>query len=223
MVPSPNTVTLGLELQHINAGHGGGCVFSHLVVSDSLSLHGQQHTSLPCPSPSPEVCPSSCLLLWWCHPAISSSDTLFFCPQSFPASGTFPMSWLLSSDDQNTGASASASVLPTSIQGWFPLRLTGLISLLSKVLSGVFSSTPVRRHQFFGILYGPNLITMAGLGTQFSPWNLSHIPGPSHRPNSVLNSSYIDVGRTYILPSRGSKSLWVQEWKMGSIGKDTPR
>ena len=69
----------------------------------------------------------------WCHPAISSSDALFsFCPQSLPASGTFPMSQLFASDDQNTGASTSASFVPTSIQGWFPLRLTCSISLQSK-------------------------------------------------------------------------------------------
>ena len=71
----------------------------------------------------------------WCHLAISSSEALFpFCPQSFPASGTFPMSWLFTSDDQNTGVSASESELPTSFQGWFPLRLTGLVSSLSKTL-----------------------------------------------------------------------------------------
>ena len=70
-------------------------VFSHPVMSDSLQSHGLQHTRPPCPSPSPEVCPSSCPLHWWCHPAISSSDAVFsFCPQSFPASGTFPMSQL---------------------------------------------------------------------------------------------------------------------------------
>ena len=85
------------------------------------------------------VIPSSHLLLWC---------SLSFCPQSFPASVTFPMSRLLASDDQNAGVSASASVLPTSIQCWFPLRLIALISLLSEGLSGVFSSTTVRRHQF---------------------------------------------------------------------------
>ena len=127
----------------------------------------------PCPSPSPVVCPSSCPLHWWCHPAISSSDTLFsFCPQSFPASGTFPASRLFTpchqafslpvvclcrvcgsggGEDQNTRVSASASVLPVNIQGWSPLRLTGFI-LLSKELSGVFSSTTVQRQLFFGIL-----------------------------------------------------------------------
>ena len=101
----------------------------------------------------PQVYPSSCSLHRWCHPAISYSDTLFsFCPQSFPASGTFPLSQLFTSSDQNTGASASASVLPMSFQGWFPLRLTGLMSLLSRGLSGVFSGTIIPRHQFFGIL-----------------------------------------------------------------------
>ena len=110
----------------------------------------QQYTRPLCPSSSPKVWPSSCPLHQWCHPAISSSNALFsFCPQYFPASGTFPMSQLFASDDQNTGVSASASVLPTSIQCWFPLRLIGLISLLSEGLSGVFSSTTVRRHQFF--------------------------------------------------------------------------
>ena len=90
---------------------------------------------------SESMMPSNHLIIW--HP-------LLLCPQSFPVSGTFPMSWLFASDGPNTGASASASVLPMSIQGWFPLRLTGLISLLSKGLSGVFSSTTVQRYQFFG-------------------------------------------------------------------------
>ena len=122
-------------------------------MSDSLRAHVLQHARLPCPSPSPGVCPGSCSLHQWCHPAISPSDTLFsFCPQSFPASGTLPVNHLFTSNDQNTGASASASVLPVIIQGWSPLKLTGLISLLCKGLSGVFSSMTVRRHWFFGIL-----------------------------------------------------------------------
>ena len=125
-------------------------LFSHPVLFNSLRPHGLQHVRPPCPSSSPDVCRSSCPLHQWCHPAISSSNTLFsFCPLSFPASGTFPISQLFTSDDQNTGA--SALVLPKSIQGWFPLRMTGLI-LLSKGLSGVFSSTTVWRHQFFGVL-----------------------------------------------------------------------
>ena len=121
------------------------------VMSDSLWPHGLQHTRPLCPSQSPKGCPSSCPLHQWCHPAISSSDALFsFYPQPFPASGSFPMSWLFPSDDQNTGT--SASVLLMNIQDWFPLRLTDLISLQSKGLSGVFSSITVQRHQFFGSL-----------------------------------------------------------------------
>ena len=101
---------------------------------------------------SPRVYRSSRSLPWWWHPAISSSDALFsFGPLSFPTSGTFSMS-LFASDNQNTGASASASVLPVNIQGLFPLRLTGLISLRSRECSEVFSSTTVQRHQFFGVL-----------------------------------------------------------------------
>ena len=96
--------------------------FSLPVMSDSLWPHRLQHARPPCPSPSPRVCPSSCSLHQWCRPAISSSDALFsFCPQSFPASGTFPISRLLTSGDQNTGASSSAPILPMSmgIQVWF--------------------------------------------------------------------------------------------------------
>ena len=95
------------------------------VVSNSLRPHGLQHTRLPCPTPSPGVCPSSCPLSWWCHPTISSS-VVPFCFLSFPASGSFLMS------GQSIGASASTSVLPVNLQGWFPLGLTGLISLQSQ-------------------------------------------------------------------------------------------
>ena len=99
--------------------------------------------------PSPEACSDSCPLGQWCHPTISSSVTLFSsCPQYFPASGSFPGSWLFASGDQSMGASAVASVLSMNIQGWFPLGLANLISLLSKGLSGVFSSTTVWKHQW---------------------------------------------------------------------------
>ena len=125
-------------------------VVVHLVMSNFLWPHELKQTRPPCPSPSPQVCPSSCPLHQWYHPAVSSSDVLFsFCPQSFPASGTFPVNRLFASGNQNTGASASASVLPITIQDWFPLRLTGLICSLSKTLSGIFSSTTVWRPQFF--------------------------------------------------------------------------
>ena len=115
-------------------------------MSDSLQPHGLQHDRLPCPSPSPGVCSNSCPLSQWCHPTISSSVVPFsFCPQSFPASGSFPMSRLFQSGAQSIGVSASASVLLMNTQGWFPLGLTGLISLLSKGLSRVFSSPTVRK------------------------------------------------------------------------------
>ena len=115
--------------------------------------YGLRHARPPCPSPSPWVCPRSCPLHWWCHPTISSSVTLFsLCLQCFPASEIFPMSPLFTSGDQNAGTSASASVPPMSIQDRFPLRLANLISSLSKGRSGVFSSTTVWRHQFFGAL-----------------------------------------------------------------------
>ena len=128
-------------------------LFSCQVASDSLQRHGLQHSSLPCLSSSPGVYPSSWSLNWRCHPTISSSVAPFSsCLQSFPASESFPMSWLFTSDGQNIGASVLASKLPKSIKGWFPLGLTDLISLLSKGLSRVFSSTTVRKHQFFGSL-----------------------------------------------------------------------
>ena len=121
-------------------------LFSCPLVSNSLWPHGGSTPDL-CPSPSSEVCPSSYPLYWWFHPAISSYDTLFFCPQSFPASGTFPGCQLFTSGDQNTGA--SASILPVNSQCWSPLGLAGLISLLSKGLSGVFFSTIVWKNPFF--------------------------------------------------------------------------
>ena len=126
------------------------------VMSDSLQPHGLQHGSHPRSSPSLGVFPrdgrsDSCSLNQWCHPAISSSNALFsFFPWSFSASVTFPINFLFTSDGQNTGA--SASVLPVNIQGWSLLRLTCLIFLLSKWLSGVFSSTTVWRRQFFDVL-----------------------------------------------------------------------
>ena len=119
-------------------------------MSDSLWPHGLQHSRLPCPSPSPRACSNLCPLSWWCPPTISSSVSSFSCLQYCPASGSFLMRQLFRSGSQSTGASASVSVLPMNIQDWFPLRLTGLISLQSKGLSRVFSYTTVQKHQFFG-------------------------------------------------------------------------
>ena len=109
--------------------------FSHLVMSDSLQPHGLQHARPPCPSPTPGVYSNSCPLSLWCHPTISSSVIPFSSRlQSFPASGSFSISQF-ASGGQNIGDSASAPVLPMNIQDWFPLGLTGLISLQSKGLS----------------------------------------------------------------------------------------
>ena len=136
--------------------------FSHSVMSDSLQPHEPQHTRLPCPSLSPGVSSDSCALTRWCFPTISSSVIPFsFCLQSFPASRSFPVSWLFTSDSQNIEASASPSVLSMNIKGWFPLGWTGLMSLQSKGLSRVFSSATVWKHQFFS--------------TQPSLWSNSHL------------------------------------------------
>ena len=124
--------------------------FSRSVMSDSLQSHGLQHTRLSCLSPSPRDCSNSCQLSQWCHPAISSSAVPFSsCLQSFPALGSFPMSWLFVSSGQSIRASASVSVLPMNIQNLFPLGWTGWIPLQSKELWRVFSNTTVQKHQFF--------------------------------------------------------------------------
>ena len=124
--------------------------FSHSVVSDSLGLHGPEHARLSCPSTIPGVHPNPCPLNRWCHPAISFSVIPFSsCPQSFPGSGSFPMSQLFASGGQRIGVSASTSVLPMNIQDWSPLGWTSWISLQSKGLSRVFSNTTRQKYQFF--------------------------------------------------------------------------
>ena len=106
------------------------------VRSNSLQPHGLQHASLPCPSPSPRDCSTLCPLSQWCYLTISSSATFFsFCPQSFPASGSFPISRLFTLGGQNIGTSASASVLPMSIQGWFPLGLIDILAVQATLKS----------------------------------------------------------------------------------------
>ena len=124
---------------------------SRSVVSDSLWSRGLQDARLPCPSPTPRACSNSCPLSRWCHQTISSSVILFSsCLQFFPASGSFQMSQLFTSGGRSTGAWASVSVLSVNIQDWFPLGLTGLISLQSKGLSKIFPSTTIQKHQLFG-------------------------------------------------------------------------
>ena len=136
--------------------------FSHIVMSDSLWPHGKQHARLPCLSPIPRAYSNSCPLSWWCHSTISFHVVPFSsCLQTFPTSWSFRMGQFFASGGQSIGVSASISVLPMNIQDWFPLRLTGWISLQSKGLSRVFSKTTVQKHQFFS--------------AQLSLWSNSHI------------------------------------------------
>ena len=140
----------------------GSYQFNCSVMSNILQPHGLQHVKLLCLSPAPEVCLNSCWSSQWCHPTISSFVITFSsCLQSFPTSGSFPRSQFFTSGGRSIGASALASVLPMNIQDWFPLGLTGLISLQSKGLLRVFSNTTVQNHQFFS--------------PQLSLWSNSHI------------------------------------------------
>ena len=126
--------------------------FSRSVVSNSLQPHESQHARPPCPSPTPGVHPNPRPSSQWCHPAISSSVVPFSsCPQSLPASESFPMRQLFAWGGQSTGVSALASFLPKKSQDWSPLGWTGCISLQSMGLSRVFSNTTVQKHQFFDI------------------------------------------------------------------------
>ena len=144
--------------------------FSRSVVSDSLWPHELQHAKPPCPSPTPGVHPDSRPSSQWCHPTISSSVVPFSsCPQSLPASESFPMSQLFTWGGQTTGVSALASFLPKKSQVWPPSKWTSWISLHSKGLSRAFSNTTVQKHQFFG--------------TQLSSWSKSHIhTWPQEKP-----------------------------------------
>ena len=147
-----------IHIQFSSVAQFSSVQFSCSVVSDSSRPNEPQHARHPCLSPTPRVHPNPCPLSWWCHPTISSSVPFSSCPQSFPGLGSFPMSHLFTSGGQSI--ETLASVLPMNIQGWFPLGWTGLI-LLSKGLSRVFSSTTVRKHQFFSV--------------QHSLWSSSHI------------------------------------------------
>ena len=138
-------------------------LFSHSVVSDYLQLMDCSMPGFPVFQPSPGACSNSFPLSQWCHPTISSSVThLSACSQSFPESESFPVSRLCSSGRQSTETSASVSVLPVNVQGWFPLGLTGLIALQSKVLLRVFSSTTIEsiNSSAPSLLYGPTSISV---------------------------------------------------------------
>ena len=149
--PTWRTITLFPVLTTGSPLSGSSIQFSHSVVSDSLWPYGLWHTRLPCPSSTPRAYSNSCPSSRWCHPTVSPSVFPFSsCFQSFPASGSFPMSQFFTSGGQNIEVSASTSVLPMNIQDWFPLGWTGWISLQFKGLSRVFSNTTLQKHQFFG-------------------------------------------------------------------------
>ena len=136
--------------------------FSHSVMSNSLRPHEAQHARPPCPSPAAGVYPNACPLSWWCHPTISSSIVPFSsCPQSFPASESFPVSQLFAWGGHCTGVSALASFLPKNTQDWY-LEWTGWISLQSKGLSRVFSSTTVQiiNSSALSFLHSPTLTSI---------------------------------------------------------------
>ena len=136
----------------------------------TLQYHGLQHARLPCPSPSPGVCSNSCPLNWWCHPSISSSVGPFSsCLQSFPASGSFPVSQLFIPGGQSIGSSASASVLPMNIQGWFPLGLTGL--------KDSQESSQVRGAGLLKAQKGPGKAFKEAIPCPATPWVVKHLLG----------------------------------------------
>ena len=144
----------------------------------TLRPYGSQHARPPCPSATLGVYSNSCPSIQWCHPAISSSVIPFSsCPQSLPASGSFPMSQLFTWGGQSIGVLASASVLPVNTQDWSPLGWTGWLSLQSKGLSGVFSNTTVKKHQFFGAQFphSPILTSINLLHSKFQGFYLFNL------------------------------------------------
>ena len=146
--------------------------FSCSVTSNSLQPHGLQHTRPPCPPPTPRACSNSCPLSWWCHPTTSSSVVPFSsCLQSLPASGSSPMSKFFTWGDQSIAVSASTSVLRMNVQDWSPLGWTGLISLQSKGLSRVFSTTTVQRINSspLSFLHSPTLTSIHDYWKNHSP------------------------------------------------------
>ena len=158
-------------------------------MSNSLPPHGLQPTRLPCPLPSPGTCSNSCSLIQWYHLTISFSVASFSsCLQSFPASESFPISQLFTSGGQSTGALASP--LPMNIQCWFPLGLTGLISLLSKGLSRVFSVPQFENinSSALSLLYGPTLTSVMSPSHQEACTNLlsSSIRGQTEEERTTM-------------------------------------
>ena len=154
--------------------------------------HGLWHARLHCPSLSPGNCSNSCPLSCCCYPTISSSVTLLFsCLRSFPASRSFPMSWLFASSSQSIGASGSVLTVPMNTQGWFPLGLNGLISLQSKELSKGFSSTTVWKHQFFSAQPSLQYNSHIHTGLLWLDGFISPLPSNLHPPQHSAGKATI--------------------------------
>ena len=190
-------------------------MFSHSVMPDSLWLHGLQHTRFPCPSPSPGVFSNSCSLCQWRHPTISSSVVpLSSCLQSFPASASFLISQLFSSGGQRIGASALASVLPVNIQGWRPLGLTGWISLLSKGLSRVFSSTAWKEWTYISgkiqLDHGVSFLQIVEFSLLIFCWGFLHLYTSEVMVCIFFFSSVTDLPGKFDYP--GVKVMVASEW-----------
>ena len=183
-------------------------------MSHSLWLHESQHTRPPCPSPSPGVHSNSRPSHRWCHPAISSSVVPFSsCPQSLPASESFPMSQLFAWGGQSTGVSATASGLPKNTQDWSPLEWTGWISLQSKGLSRVFSSTTVRKHQFFGTQPHTHTLTHTAQQVLWSRTRTGQILFQNNPSTlaKLVHSQYLHMPCAFTLPfySLPSNIYWL--------------
>ena len=169
-----------------------------------MIVHGLQHTRLLCPPQSPRVYSNSCPWKWWLYLTISSSVTPFsFCLQSYPASGSFPMSQLFTSGSQSIGASDSASVLPMTNQGWSPLRLAGLILQSKSLQSRVFSSTTIQNHQFFGT--HPSL----RYNSHISSWLLERLQVCLNGPLSIKWGLLLNMSRFVIAFLSRSKCLLI--------------
>ena len=188
-------VSSGVYLAVVKSTSQHSVQISHSVVSDSLRPHGLQHARLPRPSLTPGVYSNSCPSSWWCHPTISSSAVPFSsCPQSFPATRSFPTHQFFTSGGQSIGTSASASVLPMNTQDWSPLGWTGWISLQSMGLSRVFSRVWRK---------GNPLILLVGMQTSIATEQCGDLKKKTGNRTAIWSSS----------PTAGHTHRGNQNWK----------
>ena len=199
--------------------HGSCVCVRCLVVSDPLQSHGLKHARLTCLSPTPGVYSNSCPLRWWCHPTISSSVKPFSsCLQSFPASGSFQMSQFFASGGQSVGVSASASILPMNIQDWFPLGLTGWISLQFKTLKSLLqhhnSKASILQHLSFLIVQLSHPYMTTGKTIALTRWNfVGKVMSLLFNKLSRLVISFLPRGKCLLISWLQSPSAVILEPK----------